>query len=286
MLESTDPEVIMANAFNQIIGFEQVKDKIKRKTITEMETKKLQERQNVPRKSSKKPVFLLVGNPGTGKTCVAQIIGSIMHAMGLVTSNTFETITQSSLGPANGGKKFLEELETKVAGGTLFIDELHDFDRSTVFQKWLRKVAGPDYENPPLIILAGYPAGVGNKKNVDTFLAVADQGLHRRCTRNRFNLPDYTVDEIAEIFFTNVQRGHKHTGFVRYCLDFTPEKLAELMGAIPKSYLEKHNADTWTAVFDAVCEIQSMASYKAGHNDHRFTLDMLKLAITDLTCQA
>eukprot|EP01105_Mastigella_eilhardi_P008558 TRINITY_DN2072_c0_g1_i4.p1 TRINITY_DN2072_c0_g1~~TRINITY_DN2072_c0_g1_i4.p1 ORF type:complete len:362 (+),score=65.06 TRINITY_DN2072_c0_g1_i4:560-1645(+) len=73
------------------------------------------------------PHLLLLGNPGTGKTTIARIIGNLLHKLGVVNSPLFVEVSRESLVAGYIGKtaeKTLAEIE-KARGGMMFVDEAY-----------------------------------------------------------------------------------------------------------------------------------------------------------------
>ena len=71
--------------------------------------------------------YLFVGNPGTGKTTVARIMGEIMHSLGLLPSNkVIETVPKDFIaGYVGHTAKQTEITVNRALGGILFIDEAY-----------------------------------------------------------------------------------------------------------------------------------------------------------------
>lgn len=72
--------------------------------------------------------MLFLGNPGTGKTTVAKLVGQIYHSMGLLSKgHTIETNRSKLIGEYIGQteKRMLETIE-QARGGVLFVDEAYN----------------------------------------------------------------------------------------------------------------------------------------------------------------
>lgn len=142
---------------------------------------------------------ILTGNPGTGKTTVAKLLGKIFHAIGLLSKGNVVYVDRKSIiGRYIGETEENMKLILKEAqGNVLFVDEAYtlyqqgderDFGRHAV--ECLLDVLAQ--KNPDmLIVFAGYD------KEMDSLLSM-NQGLAGRFSY-RFHFPDYTADELMQI---------------------------------------------------------------------------------------
>ncbi|NSL51100.1 stage V sporulation protein K [Calidifontibacillus erzurumensis] len=142
--------------------------------------------------------MLFKGNPGTGKTTVARLIGKLLKEMNALSKgHLIEAERADLVGEYIGHTaQKTRELIKKAMGGILFIDEAYSLARGG--EKDFGKEAidtlvknMEDKQNDFILILAGYA------KEMDQFLSL-NPGL-----RSRFPLviefPDYTVDQLMEI---------------------------------------------------------------------------------------
>jgi SpoVK/Ycf46/Vps4 family AAA+-type ATPase len=142
------------------------------------------------------------GNPGTGKTTVARILGSVYRELGVVSKgHLIETDRVGLVG------QYIGETALKTAaviqqalGGVLFIDEAYsltpkdsgrDFGREAV--ETLLK-AMEDYRDDLIVIAAGYP------DLMKDFLK-SNPGLQSRFS-TVINFDDYRPPELLEIFLS------------------------------------------------------------------------------------
>ena len=140
-----------------------------------------------------------LGNPGTGKTVVARLIGQILYEAGVLKNNNFvecsrETLISMYIGEtAIKTKKAIEE----AMGGVLFIDEAYslyqkgsekDFGKEAIVE--LLK-AMEDNRGEFCCIMAGY-----TKEMAELF--EANPGFKSR-VQFFINFPDYTEDELTQI---------------------------------------------------------------------------------------
>jgi SpoVK/Ycf46/Vps4 family AAA+-type ATPase len=143
-------------------------------------------------------VFL--GNPGTGKTTVARLLGKIFKAMGLLDKgHVVETDRAGLVGQYVGETaQKTEKLISDSMGGLLFIDEAYtlvkkgggqDFGQEAI-DTLLKRME--DKAGQFAVIAAGYP------DEMQGFLE-SNPGMKSRFT-HFFNFEDYTPEEMIEIF--------------------------------------------------------------------------------------
>jgi AAA+ superfamily predicted ATPase len=146
------------------------------------------------------------GNPGTGKTTVARLLGRVFGAMGLLTRGHLVETDRSGLVAEYAGqtapkanKKIDEALD-----GVLFIDEAYsliaekgdDPYGAEAVQTLLKRME--DDRDRLVVILAGYTKPIGR-------LLRSNPGLSSRFSRN-FAFPDYTAPELGQIFHTMARK--------------------------------------------------------------------------------
>ncbi len=142
---------------------------------------------------------VLTGNPGTGKTTVAKLLGKIYHALGLLSKGDVVYVDRRRIiGRYIGETEENMKLILKEAqGNVLFIDEAYtlytqgderDFGRHAV-ECLLDVLSRKDPDM--LIVFAGY------EKEMDALLSM-NQGLASRFPY-RFHFPNYDPDELMQI---------------------------------------------------------------------------------------
>ena len=143
---------------------------------------------------------VFIGNPGTGKTTVAKMMGRLYKKMGLLTKGHVHEVDRADLVGEYIGQtapKVKEAIEL-ARGGVLFIDEAYALARSTEdskdFGKEVIEILVKELSNGPgdlAVIVAGYP------KEMKTFLD-SNPGLRSRF-KLTFEFPDYLPQELSKI---------------------------------------------------------------------------------------
>lgn len=185
---------------NGLIGLDTVKKKIEEYRSVVMLSKK----RSLMGLPVVKPVLhaAFMGNPGTGKTTVAKILGSMMKELGLLSSGHVVVEERSTLmgqNYASEQEKTLSALE-RAKGGILFIDEAYLLYKPddpkdpgiNVILTLLTALADPEQQDW-MLLLAGYTEPM-------TRLLEQNAGLKSRIPeQNRFHFDDYTIDELMQI---------------------------------------------------------------------------------------
>jgi SpoVK/Ycf46/Vps4 family AAA+-type ATPase len=143
---------------------------------------------------------VFIGNPGTGKTTVAKMMGRLYKKMGLLTKGHVHEVDRTDLVGEYIGQtapKVKEAIEMS-RGGVLFIDEAYSLARSAEdskdFGKEVIEILVKELSNGPgdlAVIVAGYP------KEMKTFLD-SNPGLRSRF-KLTFEFPDYLPQELSAI---------------------------------------------------------------------------------------
>jgi len=148
--------------------------------------------------------FVFRGNPGTGKTTVARILGDIFKDMGLLAKgHLVETDRKDLVGQYIGqtAPKTNAKID-EAMGGILFIDEAYalaqgspwDFGKEAI-NTLLKRME--DDKGKFVVIVAGY------KDEMQAFLE-SNPGLRSRFTKY-IAFEDYTASELKEIFISMVK---------------------------------------------------------------------------------
>ncbi|WP_027408790.1 stage V sporulation protein K [Anoxybacteroides tepidamans] len=182
--------------FDQLIGLENVK-KIVKEIYAWLYINKMRKENGL--KSNRQALHMIFkGNPGTGKTTVARLLGKLFFEMNVLSKGHFIEAERADLVGEYIGHTAnkTRDLIKKARGGILFIDEAYSLARGG--EKDFGKEAidtlvkgMEDYCEDLVVILAGYPA------EMDYFLSL-NPGLPSRFPLI-IDFPDYTVDELVRI---------------------------------------------------------------------------------------
>ena len=149
--------------------------------------------------------MVFTGNPGTGKTTVARLIGRVMKELGWLSQGHFTEVSRADLVGGYLGQTAIKtkELLDEALGGVLFLDEAYMLtpgaeqgaDDEDIFgQEALDTILAfmENHRDNILVIVAGY------HEEMLRFVS-ANPGLRSRFTRF-IDFPDYGVAELARIF--------------------------------------------------------------------------------------
>ncbi|MSS44423.1 AAA family ATPase [Anaerosalibacter bizertensis] len=187
----------LLDELNALVGLETVKAKVY-ELIAYQKVQKLRRENNLH--SSKNTLHLaFTGNPGTGKTTVARIVGHIYKQIGLLSKGHFVEVSRTDLIAGYQGQTALKvkSVIEKSKGGVLFIDEAYSITENDHSDSYGREClteltkALEDYRDDLVVIVAGYT------EPMDKFFE-SNPGL-----KSRFNtfieFPDYSVEELDKI---------------------------------------------------------------------------------------
>lgn len=191
-------------AIQQLTGLERVKEQI-RAFVNMVEFNQRRQAKGLKATGvTMHSVFL--GNPGTGKTTVARLLGQALFQAGAISENVFVEVSRKDLvADVIGGsaKKTAAVLES-ARGGVLFVDEAYalyqEGSNNGFAEEALAEILKfmENYRDEIVVIFAGY------RGKMEEFFSL-NEGLKSRVP-NRFDFDDYSSDEIATIGIRELER--------------------------------------------------------------------------------
>ena len=182
---------------NELVGLQKVKNKVNDLIAFQCIQKKRENEGLYAQKSTLHMAF--TGNPGTGKTTVARIVGRIYKQLGLLSKGHFIEASRTDLIAGYQGQTALKVkgVISRAKGGVLFIDEAYSITENDHSDSYGRVClteltkALEDYRDDLVVIVAGYT------EPMHLFFE-SNPGL-----RSRFNIfiefDDYQVSELMDM---------------------------------------------------------------------------------------
>jgi SpoVK/Ycf46/Vps4 family AAA+-type ATPase len=210
---------------NNLIGLNEVKEKVQ--DLIAFQKVQILRRENGFNSPIQTLHMAFIGNPGTGKTTVARIVGHLYKHLGLLTKGHFIEVSRTDLISGYQGQTALkvQEIIKKAKGGVLFIDEAYSITENENTDSYGREClteltkALEDYREDLVVIVAGYKepmvkffsSNPGLKSRFNTFIEFNDfdnielfEILKLMCIKNDYIIKDDAVHKIQEIIFKTV----------------------------------------------------------------------------------
>jgi len=197
----------LLHELDSLIGLQSVKQEIRRIVNSEIANKRLIAAGHNPASAMKTRHLIFLGNPGTGKTTVARLVGRIFKALGLLKKGIFVEVDRADLVAGYVGQTApkTKKVVESALDGVLFIDEAYALARSTGgFTDFGREAIDtlvPMMENERnrlVVILAGYT------REMNEFIGT-NPGIKSRIAWI-VEFPDYNGEDLFKIFLGMAQR--------------------------------------------------------------------------------
>ncbi len=190
----------LMNEFNQLVGLPKVKEEVRRLIIYQkIQAKRKESGLKVPKRTLH---MAFMGNPGTGKTTVARIVGRMYYQLGLLSKGHFTEVSRTDLIAGYQGQTALKgkNVIEKAKGGVLFIDEAYSITENDNTDSYGREClteltkALEDSRDDLIVIVAGYTEPMNH-------FFESNPGLRSRF--NYFiNFENYSSTELIDILET------------------------------------------------------------------------------------
>lgn len=211
----------LLSELNSLIGLENVKQQVN-DLISYQTVQKLRRSRGL--NSAKNTLHMaFTGNPGTGKTTVARIVGHIYKQIGLLSKGHFVEVSRTDLIAGYQGQTALKvkQVIENAKGGVLFIDEAYSITENDHSDSYGREClteltkALEDYRDDLVVIVAGYTepmnlffqSNPGLKSRFNTFIEFDDYNpdellriLENICVKNDYNLSDELEMAVRDYF--------------------------------------------------------------------------------------
>ena len=194
--EPKEPEKSGMEELNELIGLQTVKHDVE-ELVGLAKVRKMREEKGM--KSVPVSLHLVFsGNPGTGKTTVARILGKLYKEIGILSTGQMIETDRSGLVAGYVGQTAIKTQKKiqEAMGGILFIDEAYTLNQKdeSFGQEAIDTIlkAMEDHRDEFVVIVAGYT------QLMKDFIE-SNPGLKSRFNKF-FEFPDYTSDELQQIF--------------------------------------------------------------------------------------
>lgn len=196
--EEEDPEQVLRDLDNSLIGLDDVKEQFRR--LTNLLLVQARRREQGHRVADRRLHLVMVGPPGTGKTTVASYLGRICRSLGLLASADVVVVSRGQIVRGHVGQTAIRtnEVVDFALDRVLFIDEAYslspegasnDFGPEAITELMIRM----ERDAGRLVVaVAGYP------DEMERFLD-SNSGFSSRFT-DTLTFDHYTAAELEQIF--------------------------------------------------------------------------------------
>ena len=279
---TTDEDTVFADCMaelNRMVGLENLKQSLET-LFCRTKFDRMRVRMGLPALSENRHHMIFTGNPGTGKTTVAKMIGRVFKELGILSKGEVITAERADMvgkyiGHTEDNMKSLLE---KAKGNVLFIDEAYSLcdnrseDRADFGHRALECLltALASNESDMIVIMAGYEKQM--KRMLET-----NPGMRGRFPY-LFNFEDYTAEELSQICVNKLVA--KEFAVTEDVKDVLVEYIRK---AVQEKGTDFHNA-RWAEQFAMVGIVSAMAGRiaKAGNRTPIATGDLCNVLAEDV----
>ena len=192
--------------FHSLVGLREIKKQIN-DHATYISFLKLRKEKGFKEANNLHLHSIFSGNPGTGKTTVANLIGSLYKSIGMLKKGHVHMVDRVDLVGEYIGQTApkVKNAIDKARGGVLFIDEAYALARNNddnkdfgkeVIEILVKEMGEPDCDM--MVIAAGYPAEM-------EYFVNSNPGLKSRF-KQHFKFRDYSLKELFQIIDVATER--------------------------------------------------------------------------------
>jgi stage V sporulation protein K len=209
----------LLDQLNVLIGLKNVKQQVK--DLIALQKIQSLRKENGLQSFNQTLHMAFIGNPGTGKTTVARIVGRIYKHLGLLSKGHFIEVSRTDLIAGYQGQTALKvkKVIEKSIGGVLFIDEAYSITENENSDSYGKEClteltkALEDYRDDLVVIVAGYKkpmdlffkSNPGLQSRFNTFIEFEDfndfelyEILKLKCNQNDYKLTDLSKSKIKQ----------------------------------------------------------------------------------------
>lgn len=262
---------------NAMVGLDELKSRLST-LFNRMRFDQMRKNMGLPALNDNRLHMIFTGNPGTGKTTVARIMGKIFKELGVLSGGEVITAERADMVGKYIGhtEDTMKELIERAKGNVLFIDEAYSLgdgnrgDRTDYGYRAIECLLGVLANNDAdmIVIMAGYEKEM--KQLLDT-----NPGLRGRFAYT-FNFDDFTEEQLLEICMNKL---HDKQFYVEESVKDTIQECIHHTLAVKDELF--HNA-RWAEQFVMQGIVSAMADRLCQNNSPTGIYDLCRVTASDV----